>query len=255
MGDVNLPREPTRGEGINPANIAGAIMGLRFDRITSMKFDIRPSIGIVAKDVDRLGLDIRSFKEPLTRAIKLVIIPSIRKNFQSGGRPAWTPLAEATIIRRGYSAWPILNVTGRLQRRATQFNIWDIGMTSATVRKLPQDAFYGVYHQAGGSANPMATLLENSPRSKVAQALMHKFINKARAELERDVGHVPVGLGTGITEERVRARALGMMMDVQWELPARPFILWQDEDVPKIQQIFIDWMTERAMRSGRFMPE
>jgi len=240
-------------DGINPVDIAHAVMGLRFDRITSIKFEIRPSIGLVAKDIDRLALDITSFREPLERAIKRVIIPSIRKNFDQGGRPAWEPLAEATIIRRGYSAWPILQVTGKLRRRATEFGIWNVGQTSATVRSLPADAFYGVYHQAGSGETPTQIVSKHGARSPKGQELFRKYYARAKRELKKEIGKVQVGLGVPLSEERIRNRAIGMMADAgNWSLPARPFIMYQDEDIPRIEAIFIEWMTERAIRSGRF---
>jgi len=38
------------------------------------------------------------------------------------------------------------------------------------------------------------------------------------------------------------------------ETPARPFMLIQEEDVPKIEEIFIKWVEERAVKSGAFPP-
>lgn len=247
MAVTPLPREPVGSSGIFPTDVAGAIMGLRLDRIVSIKWDIKPSVGLVAKDIQRLGLDIRSFREPLTRAIKTVLIPSIRKNFDAGGRPAWDPLAEPTVVSRGYSAWPILEVTGKLRKRATQFNIWDIGVTSATVRSLPSDAFYGVYHQAGasrGGSGGASALLQHAPGSKAAEALIGRFLPRAAKEL-----------GPKATASHVRNRAIGMLMDEGngWSLPSRPFIMYQPDDVDKIQAVFIEWMTERAIKSGRFV--
>lgn len=240
---VTFPREPTGDDGINPADIASAIMGLRFDRIQSMKFEVRPSIGMVAKDIQRLGLDIRSFKEPLSRAIKLVIIPSIRKNFQVGGRPEWDPLAEATIKARNFSAWPILVRTGKLQRRATQLNIWDISMTSATVRSLPADAFYGVYHQAGTGGTLHSKIMNTRPGSAEAKKLLAPLFKRAMKELP------------GASDARIKARVQGYIADETWELPQRQFIMYQDDDIPRIQEIFVLWMTERARRVGRFVDE
>lgn len=242
-----LPREPKMTGTITDTVLANALVGLRLDTIQSIKFDIRPSIGMVAKDIDRLGLDIRSWREPLTTAIKTVIIPSIRKNFDVGGRPAWAPLSPLTIQRRGYEAWPILKVTGRLKRRATQLNIWSIGQTSATIRSLPSDVFYGVYHQAGAGGDHagggiIARLQKLKPGSKEANALLAPFIKKARAEFPN------------ATEAHIKNRVQGLIMDAEegWSLPARPFIGWQDEDREKVQAVFLKWMEERARKVGRF---
>lgn len=249
---TQLPRTRILDDQIFPGDIAAAIMGLRFDKIVSLSWEFRPSVGIVAKDVQRLGLDIRSFKEPLTRIVKQVMIPSFKKNFKEGGRPPWTPLAASTIAARKYSAWPILVRTGRLQKRATQFNIWSIGAQSATIRALPSDAFYGVYHQAGsetlGGPGIVEELMSHVPGSSAANALIAKFVPKAQKEL---------GPNAGVNH--VHNRAVGLLLDSEenpgWHLPARPFIMYQDDDVPKMEAIFATWMEERAIRVGRFRRE
>lgn len=105
---------------------------------------------ILAADLDRLGFDIRSFKEPLTRSIRQIIIPSIRKNFESGGRPEWQQLAASTIskrIREGYGIWPPLTKTSALKKKATAFGIWTIDRDSATMQE-PRIK-YAKYHQSG----------------------------------------------------------------------------------------------------------
>lgn len=107
---------------------------------------------ILAADLDRLGFDIRSFKEPLTRSVRQVIIPSIRKNFESGGRPEWQQLAASTIatrIRQGYGIWPPLTKTSNLKKKATAVGIWTIDRDSATMGE-PRIK-YARYHQSGTS--------------------------------------------------------------------------------------------------------
>lgn len=248
-----LPRispSQSSGVGINPVDIAGAVSMLRFDTIKSIKWEVRPSVGIVAKDVERLGMDIRSFRAPLAMIVRQVMIPSIRTNFSSQGRPRWAPLAESTVIARG-AAGPILNRTGNLARRARQFSIWSISETAATIRSLPSDAFYGVYHQAGaeresssGSNHNEDILAEKGPEAK---KLINKFIPRAAKELNI-VGGIKEG-----DKRRVLARALGMALDQgTWTLPARPFIMYQDEDIPKMEAIFGKWMEQRARAVGRF---
>lgn len=119
-----------------------------YPRIVHTDITLTPAVGILAKDIDKLGLDIRSFRVPLTRAVKQVIIPSIRKNFDVEGRPRWAALSSATVELRGENH-PILRRSGALRRGATQFNIWTIGRTSAIVQHLPDRVWYGYLHQAG----------------------------------------------------------------------------------------------------------
>lgn len=203
--------------------------GLRFRGNVSMGWQVTPSIGLVARDIDKLGLDIRSFKKPLTDSVKKVIIPSIRKNFDVGGRPPWEDLSEATIKLRG-SAWPILRRTGRLRRGATQFNIWDIGQESATVRKLPPGVWYGALHQQGFGG-------------------FGTFMSAAQKRA-----------GRGATSSEVLGMAFGMMEEARGgpggeravRIPQRRFIMLQEDDVDDIQEIFLDWLLDRARRVGKF---
>jgi hypothetical protein len=241
-----LPRETVSNEGINPVDVAGAISLLRFDTIKSIKWDVKPSVGIVAKDVDRLGLDIQSFKTPLEAVVRAVMIPSIRQNFNEEGRPKRQSLAESTVLARKASH-PILKRTGTLARRATQFNIWSIGETSATIRTLPSDAFYGVYHQAGatrttGGGSNTNTEAMSKLGVKAGNELLSKFLPKAAKEL-----------GPKASPAKIKARAIGMAMDAgTWNLPQRQFVMYQDGDIPKMEAIFGAWMTDRAKKAGRF---
>ena len=193
--------------------IAGA-MGLTFE--------FRPSPAIFAGKIDKLGLDIRSFREPLTRAVKQVVIPSIRENFNASGRPdPWPELSQATWdsrAARGWSGGDILLLSGLLVRTATQFNIWTITEQSATVRDFPQKAWYGKVHQAGfgGVSGPKTV----------------RKIIKGKGGIIKWSG----GRDTEASQGYVN-------------IPARPFMLLQEEDKDKIQKIFEDWLEERIERT------
>lgn len=224
-----LPREPLSTHDLRHSEFIAALTGLRMDaEIRIPEWDLEPTIGIAAARIKRLGLDIRSFKEPLTSAIKTVVIPSIRKNFDVGGRPAWEPLSEYTIKVRKGSAWPILQRTGALRKAATQFNIWTVSTTSAAIRSLPQKVWYGYVHQAGyGSFSIFTT--EAAKR-----------------------------LGPGTSQKDINDEAFKLMAAVRGEghaaaihIPARPFIMFQDEDYSKVTAVFYNWMVMRAERVGR----
>jgi phage gpG-like protein len=137
------------------------VRGLRVD--VDLKFDFQPSIGLSAKRIDKLGMDIRSFREPLKRSIQQVMAPSFKMNFRVGGRPEhWQPLSEAAVEMRG-SATPVLIRSGRLMRTIQQFNIWSINETSAAITNLPDKIWYGKIQQAGLVRGGRAAAAGNIP--------------------------------------------------------------------------------------------
>ena len=220
---------PAAGRPLRLSEIKYAIYGgLRLDRDLYVGWEIEPSIGLVAKDINKLGLELQSFVEPLVQSIKEVIAPSIRKNFLMEGRPEpWEPLALYTETVRG-SARPILYRTGALERVATSFNIWTVSHTSAAIMDLPQEVWYGALHQGGyGSIGQIArkTLGPTATRAEIANLSMAISIAAERGPNAR--------LATKVV------------------IPARPFILIQDEDVEAIQDVFINWMEAKADMVGR----
>lgn len=139
--------------------------GPRID--TGLRFAFQPSIGISARRIDTLGLNIKSFREPLKRSIQQVIAPSFRKNFEVGGRPdPWEPLSDVTIDIRG-SAEPILVRSGTLKKTMQQFNIWTVDTKKAALLDLPAKIQYGKIHQAGygrrGSGQAKAAAIPPRP--------------------------------------------------------------------------------------------
>lgn len=224
---MTLPREPIQNTPLRLSEIKRAIYGgLRFDRVLYAGWSFQPSPGIVAKDIDRLGIDIRSFKEPLIKAIRLVMMPSIRKNFEMGGRPepGWPPLAEYTVKVRG-EAWPILVRSGALKKVATSFSIWTIGQTTASIRELPSKVWYGNLHQAGYGSIGQIARKELGPRAT-----------------PQDIQDRAMQLFLGARPAHQQSKIV---------IPQREFAVFQDEDMEKIQEIFIDWVEQRADRVGR----
>jgi len=211
-----------------------ALGGMRFDRDLDVGWQITPSIGIVAKDIDRMGLALASFKEPLEKSIKDVMMPSIRKNFESGGRPEkWPPLAEYTLQVKGLAGVeggdkPLIR-TGALQRGASSFKIWDIGNTSATVRSLPDNIWYGAIHQQGsGGFAPFVAKASKSLGSKAGGLAVLKQAFKLLDEARGSGGHKAV------------------------QIPQRRFIMFQEDDIDDIQDIFYLWMVKQTIEFGRF---
>jgi phage gpG-like protein len=119
-----------------------------------LTLDFKPSLRIVATRIDKLGLDIRSFKVPLKRCVKDVIIPSIRKNFDAGGRPSWAPYSEVTVamhedLKEAMSSGMLVK-SGKLRATMGFQNIWTITKDEAYLADIPANVWYGKLHQSGG---------------------------------------------------------------------------------------------------------
>lgn len=221
-------------EMISRHDIKLALGGMRFDRDLHVGWQMTPSIGIVAKDIDRMALALSSYEEPLKRSIITVMIPSIRKNFEQGGRPEkWEKLAPYTLQVKGQLGIPDgdlpLHRYGKLKRGATKFSIWDIGRTSATVRKLPDDIWYGALHQSGiGGFAP--------------------FVSAAQKMLGPKAG----GLAVITQAFKLMDEARGAGKAKAAYIPQRQFLLFQEDDIDDIQDVFYDWMVEQTILVGRF---
>ena len=179
----------------------------------SIDMAFEPSIGIMARRIDKLGLDIRSFREPLRRAVKQVVIPSIRTNFDVGGRPSWAPLSPRTLEqKRGRQK---LVESGKLRRVMGYLKIWDIDRDRAMITDLPQEVWYGKLHQGGFGG---ATI--TSPG----------VVNPLTGRRGPSITEFASGEG--------------------YSVPARPFIMIQPEDEPQIERVFEEWLQERIVAAG-----
>lgn len=122
---------------------------------------ILPPAALLAEDFAIIGLQIKSFREPLKRSIQQVMAPSFAKNFDVGGRPSWVPLADATLADKEAQGYPddILIRTGKLKRVAQQLNIWNISSDEAYVDNLP-GADYGFFHEGGTQFMPQRIFMD-----------------------------------------------------------------------------------------------
>lgn len=212
--------------------------GLRLDSgLTSAivpTITFEPTIAISARNIDRLGADIRSFKEPLQRAVKEVIIPSIAQNFEAGGRPdTWQPLSEATQeikARMGWAGGDVLIRSGKLRKTMGQQNLWQIKETSAILKELPKGVSYGGIHQAGYEGASMSALAKKKGGAKEA--------------LQTIIDRQKLAMATG-----TKIKGGGGVASI----PARPFVMFQDEDEDAIAEIFVEWLDERVTAFNRRM--
>lgn len=224
---------------ITASAIAGAIDSIRFDKVIT-SFEFSPSIGIVAKRLAEFAEELEDTREPLQRSVRDVMTVSILENFMSSGRPKWEELAEATKQKRAKenAGSMILVRTGTLADAASSEGIWSIGKTTAAVRKLPEKAWYGNIHQAGheggalGGGNWFKKYREAAKKVLGPEATKKEIDTKAYELFDlRQKQHGPAPAGSS-------------------SIPARPFIMFQDEDIDAIENIFVDWIEEKIQEAG-----
>jgi phage gpG-like protein len=196
------------------------INGVRVDSMVDLGFSFKPTLAMSARAFDKMGLDIRSLREPLKRSVQRVIAPSIGQNFLANGRPeGWAPYADDTIQmkmndpKNKYGAEDMLRRSGLLWRTMQQYNIWTVTTTQAAILDLPDKIWYGALHQAG-------------------YGMRASEVRPAR----------------GLFASPEELRAMGGKGSVY--IPARPFAMIQDQDLDKIQEVFGDWLQERAVAAG-----
>lgn len=128
---------------------------------------VMPPAAILAEDFVTLGLQIKSFHEPLKRSVQQVLAPSIAANFAAGGRPPWAHLADVTLQQKDALGYPpdILVRTGKLRRVAQQLNIWTISTDEAYVSDLP-GAEYGFFHEGGTEFMPQRIFMDVTDRDE-----------------------------------------------------------------------------------------
>jgi phage gpG-like protein len=134
---------------------------------------------------------------PVMRLAGEVGTTSILRNFEDGGRPAWKPLSETTIRERKKARkWPgrVLVRSGQLRRIHTTAGA--LGVVFSAPAK------YAAVHQFGARRGESGTVQ--------ARVRAHK---RAGRDVRAHVRNAPVPWG---------------------DIPARPFLVLQDEDLREI---------------------
>lgn len=180
-----------------------------------IELSMTPSPVIIVASFNKMGTDIKSFHEPLKRSIQQVLAPSIRQNFDQGGRPdRWEPLHPHTIRQKKQNTGTILVRSGSLRRKAGQLNQWKIdGLDGIATMSLDGDIWYGIVHQEGSGESFEGGSIVESGGSTLNTTELTIF-----------------GSGRGY-------------------VPQRMWALIQDEDVDEIERIFDQWLQERIEAS------
>jgi phage gpG-like protein len=177
----------------------------------SFQTDFIPPLTIVAAHINSLGAKVESFEDPLRKAIKEVVIPSIQTNFDVGGRPKWPPLSDGTIEIRGRLgagiSSSILVLTGALKKTMGEEGIWNVTSDTAELPGFPPNVWYGIIHNSG---------FDGKGGGQSAKGKSFQWIVK---NASKDMPVSPI--------------------------PARPFAVLQPEDEAKIEDIFMEWLGEK----------
>lgn len=112
--------------------------------VIGLDFDF-PSSSFTANGIKTISNKLSSFRVPLDLAVRQVLVPSIRENFNAGGRPVKWGARSPNTRNKG----PLLVETGKLKRVATQINMWAVTSETAALRPLPENVFYGAILQSG----------------------------------------------------------------------------------------------------------
>ncbi len=235
------------GGAVHGVGGAERITGARYGGLAVLTpFDpyFQAATYVYAGNVDRLGAQFRSWKEPLMKSLIEVVMPSIKANFRAGGRPKWQPLSRVTIkerLRKGFPRGPILVRTGNLRKVATSRQIWVVepqfrgpGSDALILLQmyLNQRVPYARYNQIG-------TAKELDSNKKWSTFL--------EATISRGGGVFP--------PEGFEARQEYNPFLAKWHTPARPFIMIQTEDEIEIYGIFSEYLYQKANKYWGMMPD
>jgi phage gpG-like protein len=117
-------------------------------------------IGAVQAAIELLGRKFDDFSEPLRASLELVILPSIRENFNVGGRPKWAPLSSPYRTTR--QPKPILIQSGRLFRATQSMTNWTVTRDTVEMTGIT-GAPYAGYHQSGTRKMPARPFVMYQP--------------------------------------------------------------------------------------------
>lgn len=183
-------------------------------------------ITIVAKDsgVQKLLAQIqKKLSNPKSAMSEIgeIVQGSIQKNFEQGGRPAWKPLAASTIAQRQrIKKWPgqILvrtgvagGLMGGINYRAFKDRV-----------ELSANKEYATTHQFGAAKGSFGTV---------------------EAQIKTHVRRISRAFGKPIKPRAVEVKAHKRMMTMPWgNIPARPFMMVQEEDWDEIRESLAEFL-------------
>lgn len=162
--------------------------------------------------------------KPAMGLIGEIALGSIQENFEKGGRPSWEPLSQTTInIRKRINKWP-----GRILVRS--------GVAGGLLG--------GISYRPGDND---VTLSANKP-----YATTHHFGAKkgsfgtVAATIKEHIRKINQAFGKPIEPRDVKVKAHTRKMTLPWgDIPARPFMMVQDEDWTEIKETLAEYLMSK----------
>lgn len=156
---------------------------------------------------------------PAMRILTSIMRTSVVRNFEEEGRPQkWTPLAPSTVRKRG-AAGPILRVQGFAGGLLGSIH----ERTEQRSAKLATNKPHAAIHQLGG------TIRRTTKARTLAFTDAGRFMSRKQAR-RRKKAAVRVAFSRGGRSYTIR-------------IPARPYLLIQDEDVVEMRRAVAQYIT------------
>ncbi len=161
-------------------------------------------INLLKRDLQDLGRDLaskRNLRKPFERIRDEVMIPSIRKNFEVGGRPRWEPLSLATFQSGGFGGREAfiasgafggrkpLDKTGQMKRAATAKARFTIKGNEMTYGKWPEKRWFGPVHnlpdlsERAQIPNRPFTLIQQEDKVAITEIMMEWVEDQVRKNI------------------------------------------------------------------------
>ncbi len=162
--------------------------------------------------------------KPAMGLIGEIALGSIQENFEKGGRPSWEPLSQTTInIRKRINKWP-----GRILVRS--------GVAGGLLG--------GITYRP---SNEDVRLAANKPYATTQHFGAKKgSFGTVAATIKEHTRKISQAFGKPIEPKKVTVKAYTRKMSLPWgDIPARPFMMVQDEDWTEIKETLTEFLLNK----------
>jgi len=160
-------------------------------------------LNLLKRDLRKLGRDFASankLREPFGQIRDEVMIPSIEKNFEVGGRPRWEPLTLATVGggREAFIASAAsgdiggrkpLTKSGQMRKAATAKARFQIRKNEMTYGRWPEKRWFGPVHnlpdlsEKAQIPNRPFTLIQPEDKEAIEEIMMEWVETRVRRRI------------------------------------------------------------------------